>query len=271
MSRRLGASRRVRLCVGVGLSAVFLTACKVDLTATINVAENGSGTVIVTATGDEEVLRAAPELVDSLNVDDLRDAGWDVTADVPNAVGGITVTVAREFATVDEATTFLSQLSGTNGPFRNMTITRTGGVNDATFELRGSGGLPNGLSDFADAEALAVLGEAPFFNTLTVRDVSVSEVLTVSLDVTLPGDLTSSTGEVKPRAEDDLVTTARWQIPADGTELPLEFSTRNRDLSAQVASVAATLFLGLMILLIVAAVIYLATVVQRRDRSAPLS
>ncbi len=263
--------RRVRICIGVGLSAVFLTACKVDLVTTINVAENGSGTVTVTATGDEEVLRSAPELADSLNVDDLRDAGWNVTTDVPNAVGGITVTVAREFATIDEATMFVAQLSGTNGPFRNMTITRTGGVNDATFELRGSGGLPNGLSDFADAEALAVLGEAPFSNTLTARDISLAEMLTMSLDVTLPGELTSSTGEVNPRAKDDLVTTARWQIPADGAELPLEFSTRNRDLRAQVAGIAATFFLGLMILLVVAAVIYLATVVQRRDRSAPSS
>lgn len=270
MSRRLGASRRVRLCVGVGLSAVFLTACKVDLTATINVAENGSGTVIVTATGDEEVLRAAPELVDSLNVDDLRDAGWDVTADVPNAVGGITVTVAREFATVDEATTFLSQLSGTNGPFRNMTITRTGGVNDATFELRGSGGLPNGLSDFADAEALAVLGAGPFLETLITQGATLPEVLTVSLVATLPGDLVESAGQVMS-LRDDPVSTVRWGIPTNGEEQSLNVITRDRDIRAQVASVAATLFLGLMILLIVAAVIYLATVVQRRDRSAPPS
>ncbi|MFM9136746.1 MAG: hypothetical protein ACKOQZ_01105, partial [Actinomycetota bacterium] len=121
-----------------------------DLTTTINVAENGSGSITVVATADAAALRLAPELPDALNIDDLQAAGWEVTVQNPTAEGGLSVTARREFATVDEATMFLSQLSGENGPLREMSIVRTGGVNDSTYTFSAKGGLRDGLAGSAE-------------------------------------------------------------------------------------------------------------------------
>ena len=64
---------------GAALMLLVLSACQVQIAADINVTENGSGQVTVVVAADAATLRAAPELVDSLQLDDLRDAGWTAT------------------------------------------------------------------------------------------------------------------------------------------------------------------------------------------------
>ena len=140
--------------IGLALAVIVLSGCRVDLATSVNVAENGSGTISVVVAADADAVRNAPELATSLNVDDLRAAGWTVDVQNPAANGGLSVVAARTFATVDEASLFLTQLSGDNGPLRNIALTRTGGVNDASYQFSGVGGLPKGLAGFADADAL---------------------------------------------------------------------------------------------------------------------
>ena len=75
MTRSRGLLRRAARLVLPAVALVLLTACRVDLATTINVAENGSGSITVVATADAAALRAAPELPDALNIDDLQAAG----------------------------------------------------------------------------------------------------------------------------------------------------------------------------------------------------
>ena len=246
-----------------------MTACRVDLATTINVAENGSGSITVLATADAAALRLAPELPDALNIDDLQAAGWEVTVQNPTADGGLSVTARREFATVDEATMFLSQLSGENGPLREISIVRTGGVNDSTYAFSAKGGLRDGLAGFADAEALVSLGGAPFAETLSSSGVALSDVLGMSLSLTMPGEPVDTNGTTTARTEDDLTTTITWTIPVDAADAPLAATTRARDVSALVSWFAARVFLIVMILFVAAVFVYITTVVHRRNRSAP--
>ena len=260
--------------IGLTLAVVVLSGCRVDLATSVTVAENGSGTISVVVAADADAVRSAPELATSLNVDDLRAAGWTVDVQNPAANGGLSVVAARTFATVDEASLFLSQLSGDNGPLRNIALTRTGGVNDASYQFSGVGGLPQGLAGFADAEALAALGGAPFAAALAEQGGVLGDVLGVSLALTMPGepvDISETTATLTPRQTDDASTTFTWNLALDASDSRLTAFTRDRDISAMVAWYVARGLLVFMILLIAAATAYIATVVYRRSRSTPAS
>ena len=259
---------------GLVLAVVVLSGCRVDLATSVNVAENGSGTISVVVAADADAVRNAPELATSLNVDDLRAAGWTVDVQNPTANGGLSVVAARTFATVDEASLFLTQLSGDNGPLRNITLTRTGGVNDASYQFSGVGGLPKGLAGFADADALTALGEAPVAAALAEQGGVLGDVLGVSLALTLPGEpgvTSETTATITPRQADDSSTTFTWNLALDSSDSPLTAFTRDRDVSAMVAWYVARGLLALMIVLVAAAMAYIATVVYRRSRSTPAS
>lgn len=270
--------RRRAIAIAVACGALLLSACQVNLTTTVNVAENGSGTIVIVATADAEAVGAAPELLTALNVDDLETAGWTMDVQSPAANGGLTVTLQRPFATTDEATYFLSQLSGERGPLRNVVLTRTGDVNDAAYQLSAVAGLPDGLAGFADSQALVALGGAPFAAALTERGASITDVLSMSFQVTLPGEPVDSASSdavnsaaLTPREVDDPFSTFRWTLPVDQTEQTLLATTRDRDVSAMVASYAAKALFVLLILLVAIAVLYLATVAYRRSNSTPAS
>ena len=248
-----------------------LSACQVQISADINVTENGSGQVTVVVIADGATLRAAPELVDSLQLDDLRDAGWTATVQNPTADGGAGVTLVHSFNTPNEATVLLTELSGPRGPLRDFVLERTGRTNDSTFTFTGVGGLPDGTSSFADSEALVALGAAPFATTIEELGVQLTDVLEVSVRLTLPGEPLDTNGTLAARENDDLVSTFEWQVPVDGSELTLAASTRDRDVSAMIAGWIARAIFVVMILAAALTLIYIATVVSRRTRSTPSS
>ena len=193
--------RRVITSVLLLVGTLALSACKVELATSVNVADNGSGTITVTAVADDEAVRLAPELGESLNLEDLRLAGWNVEVQNPAPGGGLSVVAQRPFANVDEAGFFLAQISGEDGPFRGLVVTRSGGVNDATYSFAGSGGLLKGLAGFADSDALAVLGSAPFEEAVARSGLPLNETLAVSMRVTLPGNVVATDSVIAPRAE----------------------------------------------------------------------
>jgi len=264
----------VRRVVGISSAVLFVfvvSACQVDLSTTVNVAGNGSGTIIVIATADAAAVRAAPELATSLNVDDLVAAGWTVETQSPSTDGGLAIVLQHAFTQPDEATVLLSQLSGERGPLQAVTLTRTGNLNDAVYQFNGVGGLPDGLAGFADAAALTALGSAPFAAALAQSGGALSDALAISFVLTMPGEPLDSTAAITPRQADDTSTTFTWSIPVDATENMLEATTRDRDVPAMVAWYGARVLLLILALLVVGAVVYIATIVYRRTRPTPAS
>ena len=263
--------RRCIVILSAVCIVVCLTGCQVDLTTTITVSDNGSGTIAVTATADAETMRLAPELADSVNVDDLRAAGWVVEVQNPAANGGLSVVAKRDFSNTDEASFFLSQLSGESGPLRGVQLSRTGSTNDATYTFSANAGLPNGLAGFADTEALSTLGANPFETAIALSGVQLPDVLQIHVQLTTPGNIVESTGIPLPRSSDDPSSTSTWLVPVDGSDLLLKAITRDRDFTAVVASFVSRGLLALLIVLAAISVLYLATVLQRRSRSTPAS
>jgi hypothetical protein len=245
-----GGSRRVVANLLVAFTSLtLLPACRVDIATTVNVAESGGGTISVIVTADAEVVRGAPELATSLSVDDLRAAGWDATVQNPTADGGLSLTLTRGFTKPDEANEYLAQLSGANGPLRDLRLSREGG--------------------FADDDALAALGVAPFASTLAASNLSLGEALGVTLRVLLPGSPLGTSSGAVTRDDEDLSTTFTWTVPVDGSSLDLTAGTRNRNISELLASIAANGFLVLIVLLAIAFVAYCGSVIYRRSRSTP--
>ena len=74
-----------------------LSGCRVDATVDIQVARDGSGTVILTLVADAEAVGRIPDAPDGLYFDDLVDVGWTVEGPQLDQSGVLTVTVSKSF------------------------------------------------------------------------------------------------------------------------------------------------------------------------------
>jgi hypothetical protein len=94
----------VRRVLFVIIAALALAACKVDTRVDVVVQPDGTGNITLTAVADAELVQKTPGLAEDLRFDDVTAAGWTVDGPTPTADGGLTVSVAHPFATVEEAT-----------------------------------------------------------------------------------------------------------------------------------------------------------------------
>jgi hypothetical protein len=112
--------------VAVIASAIFLCSCQVNAVVTLDVAQSGSGIVTVSVIADKDVVDQAPNIVDDLRFDDAVAAGWVVVRPNKTADGGLQVSLKHTFDNAEQAGVLLDQLSGEFGPFKQMSLTRTG-------------------------------------------------------------------------------------------------------------------------------------------------
>ena len=148
--------------VAVIATVLGLCSCQVNTVVTLDVGQNGAGVVTVNMIADSEVLAKAPNLADDLRFDDATTAGWVVTRPNKTVDGGLQVSLTHTFDNAEQAGALLTQLSGEFGPFKQMSLTRSGKDTDSTFKLDGSLQADGGLSAFADARLLNTIGGAPF-------------------------------------------------------------------------------------------------------------
>lgn len=199
----------MRRALAVLAAALLVTACRVDTTVTVTVEADGSGTVAVTVTADAEVVSQAPGLADDLRLDDVAAAGWTVDGPTATAEGGLTVTVIHPFATVEEATTLLASLSGTDGPLHDVALARAVTDDAVTTTLTGRIFVAGGVNAFADPELLAAIGGSPYANDIAATGLTPADVVTFTFVANLPGDPTP--------AADGTVPPMTWTVPIDGT------------------------------------------------------
>jgi hypothetical protein len=117
--------------------ATFLCSCQVNAVVTLDVAQSGAGLVTVNLIADSEVVAAAPNLADDLRFDDATAAGWVIARPNKTADGGLQVSLKHTFDNAEQAGVLLNQLSGEFGPFKQMSLSRTGKDTDSTFKLDG--------------------------------------------------------------------------------------------------------------------------------------
>ena len=110
---------------------VLAAGCQVQVATTVQVESDGSGTVTQAVGFDAAALARVGDLSQQLRVDDLRAAGW--TVDDPVTEGDTTwVRAHHDFADPDEANVVLAQLSGPDGPYKDLVVTRTSGLLSTT-------------------------------------------------------------------------------------------------------------------------------------------
>lgn len=180
---------------------------------------DGRGTVRASVALDDDAVRMFGDLARELRVDDLRQAGWDVEGPEKEDDGLTWVRASRSFDGADEANTFLGQLSGPGGPFRDLRLTRSRSLLRSTTRLTGTVDLGAGLSGFADSDFAARVGETLPLEVSRLRaelGPDADQKLRVAFEARLPGDAEANGRQEGGRAV--------WQPPL-GEQLRIEASS----------------------------------------------
>lgn len=208
-------SRAVRFRLLLVVCALALTACRVDANVDVEMAENGSGVITVTAVADAELVARAPGLADDLRFDDLVAAGWVVQGPAATADGGLSLVLRHPFGTPEQATSILASLNGRNGPLLDVILGRTLAERSVELSMTGFSGTTVGLASFADDELLAAVGAVPWASEVAAQGLTIDQALSVSISAALDGEVVATTGT----AGDD--GRVRWSVPLDGSLIDL--------------------------------------------------
>lgn len=209
--------------------AVVTSGCHLTLTAGVDVRADGSGWVRAGIGFDEAAGRELGGQSVALLVDDLRQSGWTVDGPRTEADGLTWVRARKAFSEPAGATAAAAELSGPEGPFRDLQVRRNGSFLRTRTVFTGmvdlSAGLA-GLSDPALAEALGGFDLGLDLEGLGQRfGESLGDAVAVRLEARLPGR-----SETWPVALGDQVSvelvSERWNIlPLAAAVAALLFAT----------------------------------------------
>ncbi|HEV3400609.1 MAG TPA: hypothetical protein VG078_02215 [Acidimicrobiales bacterium] len=160
---------------------------------------------------------------------------------------------SRSFSGADEANAVLSQLSGPDGPFRDVRLTHSRSLLRTTTRLTGVVDLAAGAAAFADPDLSGRVGDTLPLDLNRLRDelgADADQELQVALEADLPGSVRANAPQEGGRAV--------WR-PALGQQVPVEASSEAVALVPLVPVVA-----GLLLLVVVGAAFL---VWRRRSRA----
>jgi hypothetical protein len=219
--------RRLLLVVAC---CVALGGCKVDTTVSIDVREDGSGTVTVGVVLDADAVVEAEAggatLEDRVRLGDLEAAGWDVSAWKRRKDGSARLRIAKEFADPSDLSGVIAELNGEHGPLRKVSLTRDEGVIFDEYRLQG----------VADLSALAtgVITDPELVAALTAEQVDLT-----ALDQRLLDQIRES---FHLRIEVGLPGASRTFNPKPGEEVEINASSTRFDPGRSILLAGAMLF-----------------------------
>jgi hypothetical protein len=210
--------------------------CRVDAKTTVEVAEDGSGTVTVEVVLDQEAADRIPDLAEQLRVRDLRRTGWEVTGPTEVEGGGVTVTATKAFFEPDQLAEVLAQVGGVSG---ELSRDRTFGT--TSYDFTGTLDLSRGLRTFSDRQLTRLLDGFPIGQD--------QEALEAELGAPL-SELSSFTFEiVLPDGDDTQTTTFEAALGDDPVEMAAGTEERNLLVFGLAAGAVAAILLLLLVLL----------------------
>ncbi len=199
---------------------LVLTACRLDVTVSVDMEPDGTGTVTVDAIADPELVERVPDLVDDLRLDDAIAKGWVVDGPDPTDDGGLEITLVHEFRSAPELANVLNSVGP---PLDRMEAARTPGEDEQTTNaINGVLELANGFESFADADLVQAVGGLPFADEFDASGLTPAEAMSFTYRVSLPGELVSAEGT---EVGDGII---EWQAPLDGTTSGLYVETVQR-------------------------------------------
>ncbi len=225
------------------------SACRVDTEVAITVADDGGGTVAVSVGLDEEAMARVPALEEELRLDDLAATGWEISG--PNQDdGGVTRVVAtKPFANPAEAAIVLAQVTGPEGPLRDLRLSRERSFARTRFEFDGTVDLTGGLESFGDEELARLLDGEPLGADEGAIEAALGspleEAFGFRVELRLPG---SPAGESSGEGRHPVV----WE-PSLADEAPTVLQARSTSwrvgtLLAGALALASVVALGLLVL-----------------------
>jgi len=169
---------------------LILSGCRATVTTQVDVGADGHGTVRAAVGLDDEALQKVGDVAAELRVDDLRQVGWTVEGPRKADDGLTWVRASWAFDDAEQANRALAQLSGPEGPFRDLELVRTSSLLRSTTRLAGTVDLSRGLGGFADADLAARVGDTLPLDVARLRaelGPEADRVLQVRFEASLPG------------------------------------------------------------------------------------
>jgi hypothetical protein len=234
------------------LLVVVATACQVRTTVTVDVAEDGSGTIEVAAGLDADAMERVPDLDGDgtsgpadlaalVRDEDLVAAGWTVADPETGDDGTTWLRVSRPFGTTEEADQILAGLTGTEGGLRDLRVARTESFGRTELAFTGSADLSQGLEAFGDADLAAALDGEPLGEDAAAIEARLGQPLADMFTLELTASLAGEDATWTPRLGDAPVDMVADVTVYDTPVLAL-------------AAVAVVCLTALVVLLIVRAV-----------------
>lgn len=137
---------RRAFAAAVALGVVLLAGCRVDTAVTVDVHDDGSGTVRVRVVLDKDAVEQAQagggRLEDRIRLGDLKAGGWQVGAWTRAPDGSARITLSKSFGSASELGGLFAELDGKDGPVHGVRLRRTRKLVLFTeYELRGTADL----------------------------------------------------------------------------------------------------------------------------------
>lgn len=144
----------MRRLLVVVVACLLLAGCKVDTSLTINVHDDGSGSVRVRVALDADAVQNAQAgggmLEDRVRLGDLQAAGWTVTPWRRAPDRSATVSLRKNFANAGDLAGVIAELSGKDGPLRRVTLERNRGFLSTEYKVTGAADLSKLTAGIAD-------------------------------------------------------------------------------------------------------------------------
>ena len=233
-------TRVIRRLVGSALLVVLLASCRLEIHVGLDVESDGSGSVSVgVSLDDDAVRRAGGNLEERIEVDDLVATGWTITGPRKEDDGLTWIRASKPFATPEEAGAVVAEINGPDGPFRDFTVRRTRSFARTVWRFEGTVDFRQGLEAFSDADLAAALEGQPLGESVEQIEQrlgdSLDRLVGVEVAVRLPGKVTSN-------APLEASNGARWQPGlADAEPAELRASGRERNMAALAWAAAAVI------------------------------
>lgn len=248
----MGAPRVLLAAVGCALLA---TACRVDATTTVIVAEDGTGTVTVEVVLDREAFLRVDDIDGQLRVDDLAATGWEVTGPEPTADDGRRIVATKPFADPDQAAAVLAEITGPD-VLADGAVTRDKQFGRVEYSFEATLDLSGGIEAFGDDELTALLNDLPIGQDVATLEEELGAPLTDLTSFTVVADLPA--GDVTSTGDPEITEPEgrrvfRWEAALGDPARDLRGQTREVD----------WLVLGLAALAVVAGLVLLAVLLRR--------
>jgi HAD superfamily hydrolase (TIGR01509 family) len=199
----------------------LIAACKVESSVSVNVEDDGTGSVEVSVGLDNEASRLIGDLEKQLRTEDLVSSGWKVSlSEGQEEKTKIVVSASKNFTNVDSLVSVLEEIAGPT-VFSEISLVSEKSFAKKLWIIEGKINLSDGLALFSDPALDEVLGGKFFGRNL--EDLSFlsgcdaicdpADSFLMNFSVSLPGD-------------DTELNNAVWTVPlGDPTSTPFASSS----------------------------------------------